>query len=173
MTNENIIRILGKVALMAVVAAPAVGCKKPDKQSKRHGRTVKAAIAEFDPNAMELDLDKWGTERVDDWLVQEAFNRSFDGIDRCIAEFKQRKGLEEDKTLEGNVEFAVKLNPKKSEPFAVNASLTNDKLGKDQQLKDCLRESVASAEFPTYDGPPQVAEFWVEPLDAGYEYYEE
>jgi hypothetical protein len=157
--------------LMAAITLPAAGCKKPDKNAKRtDGRTVKASIAEFNPDDVSIDLDKWGTARVDDWLVQEAFNRSFEGIDRCIVELKQRKRMSEDKTLGGNVEFAVKLNPSKERPFAVNATLSNGKLSKDEKFKGCLREAVAEAGYPTYDGPPQVAEFYVEPLDPGFEY---
>jgi hypothetical protein len=169
MKNESTLRVLGKLTLMsAALAVSVAGCKKPDARSSRGARTVKASVAEFDPANVELDLNKWGTKRVDDWLVQEAFNRSFDGMDRCVAEHKQRKGIPEDRTLGGDAEFEVQLNPSNARPFAVNAKLSDGKLSKDKALRDCLREVVADVGFPTYDGPPQVAAFTVQPLDAGY-----
>ena len=170
MTNENILRVSKLALLSAAVAVSVVGCKKPDARSRQGARTVKASVAEFDPASVELDLNKWGTKRVDDWLVQEAFNRSFDGMDRCIAEYKQRRGLPEERTLAGDAEFEVQLNPESARPFAVNAKLSDTSLGKEKELSDCLREVVADVGFPTYDGPPQVAAFSVAPLDAGFAY---
>jgi hypothetical protein len=171
MARTRIFDGLGKAMLMtAALGLSVTACKKPDPNARHNARTVKASVAEFDPASVELDLNKWGTKRVDDYLVQEAFNRSFDGMDRCIAEHKQRKGIPEDRTLQGTADFEVQLNPETGRPFAVNAKLSDGSLDKEKELSDCLREVVADVGFPTYDGPPQVAEFSVQPLDAGYAY---
>jgi hypothetical protein len=170
-TNDRILGSLGKVVLLtAAMGLVVTGCKKPDARSRQGQRTVKASVAEFDAANVEIDLNKWGTKRVDDYLVQEAFNRSFDGMDRCIVEYKETKGIPEERTLSGDAEFEVQLNPSSARPFAVNAKLTDRALGNDKALTDCLREAVADAGFPTYDGPPQVAEFSIAPLDVGYTY---
>lgn len=171
MAAANLTRTLGLLSLVTAFALPAVGCKKPDT-GRKGKRTVKATIAEFDPASMTIDLDKYGTERVDDWEVQQAFNRSFDGLDTCVAKAKEKAGVSVGDALDGDVDFAVKLNPKEDKPFAVNATLSASKLNKDQDLKDCLRDAVAGVGFPTYDGPPQVAEFSTQ-LDPGSDYVEE
>ncbi len=167
----SIVRSLGLLTLVTAFALPAVACKKPSKG--RHGkRTVKATIAEFDPASMTVDLDKYGTERVDDWEVQQAFNRSFDGLDACVAKAKDKHKVSDSEALDGDVDFAVKLDPDKSEPFAVNATLSSKKWDDDKDLKDCLRDAVAGVGFPTYNGPPQVAEFSTQ-LDPGSEWVDE
>ncbi len=166
---SKITRTFGLFTLAAAVSLSAVGCKKPDKRTNK--RTVKATIAEFDPASMTVDLDAYGTERVDDWEVQQAFNRSFEDLDKCVADAKKKLGVGDADALSGDVDFAVKLNPKKSQPFAVNAKLSDDKLNGNKKLKDCLRDAVAGVGFPTYDGPPQVAEFYTQ-LDPGSDYEE-
>ena len=170
MVVANLVRSLGLLTLVSAFALPTVGCKKPDK--RRGTRTVKATIAEFDPASMTVDLDKYGSERVDDWEVQQAFNRSFDGLDQCVFAAKEKAGMKPEDTLDGDVDFAVKLNPKEDKPFGVNAQLSSKKWGGNEDLKDCLREAVAGVGFPTYDGPPQVAEFSTQ-LDPGSEWVEE
>lgn len=162
-------RTLGLITLVTAVSFGAA-CKKPD-EGRGSKRTVKATISEFDPASMTIDLDKYGTERADDWEVTQAFNRSFAGLDECVADAKQKHGVGAADALEGDVDFAVKLNPKKSEPFAVNATISSKKWDGDEGLKDCLREAVADVGFPTYDGPPQVAEFYTQ-LDPGSDYEE-
>ena len=133
----------------------------------KKGRTVTANIATFDPDAdVNFDLDAYGSERVDEYQVQEAFNASFEKMDTCVWDYKETKGLTEE-TLGGDVKIAIKLNPKKDKPFAVNAELPKA-FSKDKKLNNCLREAAASVAYPTYDGPPQVAEFEFE-LDPGYE----
>lgn len=168
MLGFNGVRGVGFFLAAAVIAAPMAGCKKaPNGRSGK--RTVKAAIAEFDPEAdVVLDLDKYGGERVDEWAVQQAFNRSFDGLDKCVADAKGKLGVKAGGQLDGDVDFAVKLNPKSGKPFAVNAKLTSGKLEKNASLKTCMREAVAGVGFPTYDGPPQVAEFSTQ-VDPGTE----
>jgi len=159
----------GALIAALCMTASVVACKRPPKDERRVARTIKASIAEFDPNAdIVLDLNKYGNETVDEWLVQQAFNGTFGGLDACVATTKQRLDLGDDATLQGDVDFAVKLNPKSAHPFAVNASLSNSKLDDDQMLKDCLRDAVAAASYPTYDGPPTVAEFSTQ-LDPGFE----
>jgi hypothetical protein len=164
-----LVRKLGLFTLASAVTLGAVGCKKPDKRSNK--RTVKATIAEFDPSKMSVDLDAYGTERADDWEVSQAFNRSFDGLDKCVVEAKKRRGVGDDEALAGDVDFAVQLDPKSKRPMAVNAELSEADLNKDDKLKDCLRDAVADVGFPTYDGPPQVAEFYTQ-LDPGSDYEE-
>ncbi len=171
MAAEKLVRSLGLLTLVGAVALPTAACKKPDK-GRSGKRTVKATIAEFDPASMTVDLDKYGTERVDDWEVQQAFNRSFDGLDACVAAAKQKSGVSAESALEGDVDFAVKLNPKADKPFAVNATMSASKWDENADLKDCLRGAVAGVGFPTYDGPPQVAEFSTQ-LDPGSEYVED
>lgn len=170
MAATKLVRSLGLFTLVMAFALPTAACKKPDK-GRKGKRTVKATIAEFDPSAMTVDLDKYGTERVDDWEVQQAFNRSFDGLDACVLKAKEKSGVAPEDALDGDVDFAVKLDPNKDKPFAVNATLSSDKWDGDKDLKNCLREAVAGVGFPTYDGPPQVAEFSTQ-LDPGSEYEE-
>ena len=104
MVVANLVRSLGLLTLVSAFALPTVGCKKPDK--RRGTRTVKATIAEFDPASMTVDLDKYGSERVDDWEVQQAFNRSFDGLDQCVFAAKEKAGMKPEDTLDGDVDFA-------------------------------------------------------------------
>jgi hypothetical protein len=165
-----VVRSLGLLTLATAVSLGAVACKKPDK-GRKNKRTVKATIAEFDPAAMTVDLDKYGTARVDDYEVQQAFNRSFDGLDACVFAAKEKHKVKADDALDGDVDFAVKLNPKDAKPFAVNATLSSSKWNDDKELKNCLRDAVAGVGFPTYDGPPQVAEFSTQ-LDPGSEWEE-
>lgn len=154
------------LALSSLVALAASGCKEPEvTQAGRKGRTVKANVATFDPNAdVVLDLDKYGTERPDDYAAQMAFHQAFEPMDQCVISAKARKGISPDKVLKGDVDVAVKLEPKTGKASAVNATLS--KYDKDVALKDCIREAVAGVQFPQYDGPPVVVEFSTE-LDAG------
>lgn len=164
-------KTFGALALTLVTLA-AFGCKDPEiKQAGRSARTVKANISTFDPDAdVSLDMDKWGTERPDDYAVQMSLNQAFGPMDACVAAAKARKGMPADKVLAGEVDLAVKLQPKTGKAAAVNATLSG-KLDKDAALKDCIREAVASVQFPKYDGPPVVAELSTE-LDAGSEWDE-
>lgn len=156
----------GALLLSALMAVAVFGCKEPEiKQAGRKGRTVKATVASFDPNAdVVLDLDKYGSERPDDYAAQMAFHQAFEPMDQCVVSAKQRKGMAPEKILAGDVDVAVKLEPKTGKPSAVNATLS--KHDKDTILKECIREAVAGVQFPSYDGPPVVVEFYTE-LDAG------
>ncbi len=119
MTKSKMVMVM----LGTVMSVAAVGCKNP-KINKTRGRTVKANIAEFDPNAdFEFDLDKYGTETPDDYAIQLAFNQAFGGLDACVLNAKKDLGLGSSSTLKGEVEFAVQLDPKKGTPAAVNATL--------------------------------------------------
>jgi len=71
----------------------------------------------------------------------------------------------------GDVVIAVKLNPKSSKPFGVNATMP-EKYSSATKLKDCLREAAAAAPYPKWDGPPRVVEFEFE-LDPGSVWVEE
>ncbi len=166
------LRSLALCSIVVGLALPMAGCKKAPK-GRNGKRTVKAAIAEFDPNEdVTLDLDKFGTDRVDEWQVQQAFNRSFEGLDKCVVAAKAEAGLSADTQLEGDVGFAVKLNPKDPKPSAVNVNVAAGKWAKKKSLTDCLRNAVAEVGFPTYDGPLQVAEFDTQ-RDPGSEVEEE
>jgi hypothetical protein len=163
--------------LMLGVALPACGkSQTKDKASSKREVKVKvggaaapnavgANIAEFDPNAdISLDMDKYGTERPDEYQVQQAFFGQFGAIDECVWAEKDRRGSE--RQLPGDVALSVKLNPEQSRPFGVNATMP-DGLSKAEKLANCLREAAASAPYPTYDGPPVVVDFEME-LDPGY-----
>ena len=160
---------IGLIALTMAVGLTA--CKNP-KVKSASGRTVKAKIAEFDPNAV-LDLNMGdggggGGQRPDEYQMELAFNQSFGAIDECVVAAKEKRGMATDKQLSGDLDIAVKLNPSKSRPLGVNAKLPK-KFAKDAELSDCVREAVASVPFPTYDGPPIIVEFSTQ-LDAGSEW---
>jgi hypothetical protein len=161
-------RSFGALALASLMAVAAVGCKEPEiKQAGRTaGRTVKANLGTFDPNAdVALDLDKYGSNRPDDYAVQMAFNASFAGLDACVAAAKERRGISADTQLQGDLDLQVKLEPNTGGVLAVNATLPG-KYAKDKVLDQCIRDAVGEVEFPKYDGPPVVAEFYTQ-LDAG------
>jgi hypothetical protein len=164
-----------KIGLLALgMIAGTAACKNPEVKSAS-GRTVKAKIAEFDPNAvLELNMGDGGGgggQRPDEYQMELAFNQSFGAIDECVIAHKDKKGMAAHKQLKGDLEIAVKLNPSKSRPLGVNATLPK-RYAKATELSDCLREAVASVPFPTYDGPPIVVEFSTQ-LDAGMEWEED
>jgi len=171
MTQRQTIRTLGVLTLGALVA---FGCKGVDK-GKRGGRTVKASIQAFDPNAdigFEFgDGGGEGGETPDDFTVRETLNGSLGGVDQCVADYKARKGMKPEKQLDGNVALAVKLNPKSPRPLGINASITS-KHDKDESLKTCIKETIDNAPFPTYNGMPRIVDFEFE-LDPGSEWVEE
>lgn len=160
----------GFVVLAVALAIPAACKKAPSGRSGK--RTVQANVSEFKPSEMSFDLDKYGSARVDEFEVQEAFNRTFDGLDECVMKTKKKHNIPVEQPLDGEVDFQVQLDPENSKPMGVNAKLSASKWDKDRDLKDCLREAVADAGYPTYDGPPQMAEFSTE-LDPGSEVEEE
>ena len=164
-----------------MLGLPACGKSGPQNKASQRKVTVKiggaaapgavtANIAEFDPSAdISLDMDKYGSERPDQYAVQQAFFAAFDGIGACIDAEKERRKTDEQ--FEGDVSMAVKLNPEKPRPFGVNATLPEG-FEKATKLKDCMREEVAKVQFPKYDGPPVVVEFEFE-LDPGWVWVEE
>ncbi len=126
---------------------------------------AKTSIPHFDPNAdttVQMDV---GGERPDEVRVLEAFEHQYGSFDECVAAAKKGR----DRTLPGDVDVEVLLNPKGHTPLGVNATLPNsvDK----KSLRECLRSAVAAADYPSYDGPPVVVAFNFE-LDPGT-YYEE
>jgi hypothetical protein len=162
--------------LMIGLALPA--CGKSGVQGKTSQRDVKvkvggaaapgsvtANISEFDPNAdISLDMDKWGDQRPDQYVIQQAFFNQFGALDECVWAEKDRRGSEDQ--LMGDVSMAVKLNPESQRPFGVNAAMPEG-FENSTKLKDCLREAAASAGYPTYDGPPVIVDFEFE-LDPGF-----
>lgn len=131
---------------------------------------VTANVAEFDPNAdVLLDMDSYGGEHPDEFAIQQAFFGQFEAIGQCVFDEKDRRKSEEQ--MLGDVMIAVKLNPKSSRPFGVNATMPED-YEKATKLKDCLREAAADARYPKWDGAPRVVEFEFE-LDPGSVWVEE
>ena len=157
-----------RLARIAVVTlglgmVAAVGCKGAEK-GRSSSRTVKASVANFDPNAdVAIALDDGGGEggeRPDDWEVQHAFEGAYSGLDACVAAYKDKHGMKPEHQLEGDIDFAVKLNGGgKTKPLGVNASISSKKLDKDNDFKDCMRDAVGNTDFPKYRGPHVVATF--------------
>jgi hypothetical protein len=173
MHPRTTLRTLGAMTLGLLVATSAVGCKGVDK-GRKSNRTVKASIQAFDPNA-DIGFDfgdgGGGGEMPDDYAIRMAFNGSFDGMDACVASYKDRKGMSASKQLDGEISISVKLNPKDSQPLGINASISG-KHDKDDELKTCVKQAVDKAPFPTYDGAPRIVDFSTE-LDAGSEWQDE
>lgn len=172
MNPRKTLRTLGAMTLGMLVATAAVGCKGVEK-GRKSNRTVKASIQAFDPNA-DIGFDfgdgGGGGEMPDDYAIRMAFNNSFEGMDACVASYKERKGMSAEKQLDGEISISVKLNPKDSQPLGINASISG-KHDKDDELKTCLKQAVDKAPFPTYDGAPRIVDFSTE-LDAGSEWEE-
>lgn len=132
------------------------------------GRSVKANIAEFDPDAdMDFDVDKWGTELPDEYDIEEAFASSLSKMDTCVLAYRDRSDVDEDEVLDGEVELAIKLNPREGKPAGVNVSLPEAQR-EDKQLSRCIRDAAYSVGYPKYDGPPRVVNLSFE-LDPGYD----
>jgi hypothetical protein len=124
---------------------------------------VFAAVPEFNPET-PLDLDRYeGSERPDQDVVMERFNGTFGAIDQCVESERKRAHVEQ---VDGNAFVDVLLNPEGNRPLGVNAKTDASKTR--SKLQGCLREAVASANFPGYDGPPVVVNFEFE-IDPGYE----
>lgn len=157
------------LSLGALMTVATLGCKDPEiKAGNRATRSVKATIATFDPNAdVVLDLDKYGSERPDDYAVQVAFAQAYEPMDVCVLAAKERKKMSPESVLhDGMMDISIKLDGPKGKAMAVNATLPG-KLDKDSALKDCIRDAVAEVTFPSYDGPPVVVDFYTE-VDAGF-----
>jgi hypothetical protein len=133
---------------------------------------VTANIAEFDPNAdVLLDMDSYGGELPDEFAIQQAFFNQFEAIGQCVIDEHDRRKDAPDVQFPGDVSIAVKLNPKSSRPFGVNATMPEG-FEKATKMKDCLREAAADARYPKWDGPPRIVEFEFE-LDPGSVWVEE
>ena len=124
-------------------------------------------VPEFDPQGdVQLDMERGG-ERPDEYNVMQAFEQQYDSFDQCVAEAKGKSH----KQWPGDVHVEVLLNPDGHIPLGVNAQVPGS-AAKKRGLRECLRSAVASAEYPSYDGPPVVVEFDFE-LDPGTEWVEE
>lgn len=169
------------IVLASVFTLPACSKSAEDKQPPQRKLKMKmggtaapdavtANVAEFDANAdVLLDMDSYGGEIPDEFAIQQAFFGQFEAIGQCVFDEKDRR-KSEDQML-GDVVIAVKLNPKSSRPFGVNATMPEG-YEKAAKLKDCLREAAADARYPKWDGPPRVVEFEFE-LDPGSVWVEE
>ncbi len=164
--DSKILTYVGAGAVVLVAGAIYFSGFSLDGGEKKKGeRKVTASISTFDPEGdVTLDLDAYGSERPDDYAVQDAFYGTFEGFDQCLVKERKRMG-DEEMVLEGDATITIKLNPKKSKPLGVNAALPEEY---SDDFKDCLREAAAKGKYPTYDGPPVVAEFEFE-IDPGYE----
>lgn len=148
---------------VAVVLVAACGWKPAEPAGER-GRTASmASIASFDPSEdIQFDLMAYGSERPDQYEIEQAFATRYGAFDECVAAEKKRRG--KDDQLPGEVVMAIKMNPKSHKPFAVNAEL--DAAVDSKKLGDCLRDAAAAATYPKFDGPPLVTKFTFE-LDPG------
>jgi hypothetical protein len=176
MIPRSLARRLGFSTLALGLGVSVVGCKGVDK-GQRSQRTVKASIGTFDENAdIELAIgDGGGGEggRPDDWEVNKSLEGAYPALDACVAAYKDKHGIKPEKQLEGDVDFAVKLNGGgKTKPLGVNATISSSKLDKDEDFKNCMREAVGNTDFPKYKGPHVVAKFSTQ-IDAGSEWQED
>lgn len=155
---------------VAMTVTMLAACGKPAEPAGERGRKpAMASIASFDPGAdIAFDLDAYGSDRPDQYALEQAFATRYGAFDECVAAEKKRR--HKDEQLPGDVAMAIKLNPKSNKPFAVNATL--DPAVDSKQLSDCLREAAAAATYEMYDGPPVVANFSFA-LDPGATYVEE
>jgi hypothetical protein len=159
-----------KVSIVALVlAVAACGWKPAEPAGERGRKATMASIASFDPSEdIAFDLEAYGSDRPDQYEIEQAFATRYGSFDDCVAGEKKRRG--KDDQLGGDVSMAIKLNPKSHKPFAVNAELPDGSTSK--KLNDCLRDAAAAATYPQYDGPPVVVKFNFE-LDPGSTYVEE
>lgn len=148
----------GHQRLVALLIAGAIG-----GASANASAAATTTVPTFDPNGdIVLDMEA-GPDRPDSHTIREAFSRQYDAIDACVVESKG----DSERTLEGEAHVEVLLNPKGATPLGVNTELPG-RSKKDRQLTECLRAAVATADYPSYDGPPVVVEFDFE-LDPGFE----
>jgi hypothetical protein len=148
----------GHQRLIAAVVAGVIGAA-----SGTASAAATTTVPTFDPSSdVVMDMDS-GSERPDQQVVLEAFSRRYDAIDACVVDSRGKS----EKQLGGEAHVAVLLNPKGATPLGVNAVLP-EPIIKDRRLRECLRAAAASAEYPSYDGPPIVVEFDFE-LDPGFE----
>ena len=151
------------IGVAALVMVGACGWKPAEPAGERGRKAAMASIASFDPNEdIAFDLDAYGSDRPDQYAIEQAFATRYGAFDECVAAEKKRR--HKDGQLPGDVSMAIKLNPKSNKPFAVNAEL--DAGAESKQLNDCLRDAAAAATYPEYNGPPVQVKFSFE-LDPG------
>lgn len=157
------------IGVSALVMVAACSWKPAEPAGERGRKAAMASIASFDPNEdIAFDLDAYGSDRPDQYAIEQAFATRYGAFDECVAAEKKRR--HRDDPLPGDVAMAIKLNPKSNKPFAVNAEL--DAGAESKQLNDCLRDAAAAATYPEYDGPPVQVKFSFE-LDPGSTVVEE
>lgn len=143
-------------AAVAAFIAGVVGLASSPTQA------ASTTVPTFDPEAT-VHLQSDGSERPDEYVLEQAFRQQYGQLDQCVAAAKEG---DDDSTLGGQAEVEVLLNPNGHRPLGVNAKLSGDNQS-DAQLVECVRQASAGAPYPQYDGPPVVAVFDFE-LDAGY-----
>lgn len=148
----------GHQRLVALLVAGVIGGASADASA-----AATTTVPTFDPNGdIVMDMEA-GPEVPNSHAVKEVFSRQYDAIDACVVESKGNS----DRTIEGEAHVEVLLNPKGATPLGVN-TVVPGKSKKDRELVECLRAAVATADYPSYDGPPVVVEFDFE-LDPGFE----
>jgi hypothetical protein len=166
-SNKLNIVVFGGVAVLAG-AVYLSGFNPIAELDSKRVRSVKANIAEFDPDAdMEFDMNKWGTELPDEYDIETAFGSSLEKMDGCVISHKSRAKMESDAVLEGEAYLAVQLDPKRGRPAGVNVTLP-DAIQTDTRLSKCIRDVAYKVGYPKYDGPPRVVNLSFE-LDPGYD----
>ncbi len=145
---------LSRGALAALIAASTLVAPSLAEASA-------SKVPTFDPHAT-INLDHYnGSERPDERQVMAAFETRNGRIDACVAKARGAK-----RKLDGDAEISILLNPAGHSPKGVNARVPRG-MSKGKTLKQCLRQAVASADYPSYNGPPIVVEFEFE-IDPGF-----
>lgn len=160
-------RILGGASFVALIAAAFVAsaCNMTPAEKGRTARKAsKASISTFDPSKLDFDIMSVGSERPDEYQVNQAFEAAYPAFDECVAAEKTR--TKSDKQIAGEITLAVRLHPS-DKPMGVNADGPKSLL-KRKKLVNCMRDAVAASPFPKYDGPPVETEISIE-VDPGYE----
>ena len=151
----------GKQAQRAIAAFFAAACGLGASTA-----SAAATVPTFDPNA-DVVVEDTGPERPDEFEIQEAFFSQNEALDKCIEKATNGRSFQ----IQGDAEIEILLNPKGDRPLGVNAALPRG-VAKDIGLTECVRRVVASAPYPSYDGPPVVVALAFE-LDPGMEVEDE
>jgi hypothetical protein len=144
-------RLLAAVVGGALAAAPA---------GSAHAACT---VPTFDPDASTvLDMEA-GSERPDERRVLAAFESQYGAFDSCVMNAKPKN----DAPIPGEAQVQILLNPAGATPLGINAELP-EPVRRNHELRECLRDAVSRADYPSYDGPPVVVVFDFE-LDPGTE----
>jgi hypothetical protein len=147
----------GQRRLLAAVLGGALGAAPTASAS------AACSVPTFDPESTTvLDMDA-GAERPDEQRVLAAFESRYDAFDACVVNAKPKR----EEPIPGEAEVQILLNPRGATPLGINAALP-EPVARDHELRECLRDAVSRADYPSYDGPPVVVVFGFE-LDPGFD----